>query len=138
MNTTPQSTSARASWLSYFSLFTSVSTLLCCALPSVLVLLGLGATVASALSSLPWLVSLSRHKVWTFSMSGVLIAASFLNIYWIVPRLTRRRVCNADDPTACGEASRLSKILLWVSAVIYACGFFVAYALGPILTRMDR
>lgn len=33
--------------LTYFSLFTSLSTLLCCALPSLLVLVGLGATVAS-------------------------------------------------------------------------------------------
>ena len=39
------------SWLfSYLSLFTSLSTLLCCALPSLLVLFGLGASVASFLS----------------------------------------------------------------------------------------
>ena len=30
--------------------------------------------------------------------------------------------------------SRASKILLGVSAGIYAVGFFVAYALGPLLT----
>ena len=35
--------------LSYLSLFTSFGTLLCCALPSLLVLVGLGATVASFL-----------------------------------------------------------------------------------------
>lgn len=33
--------------LGYLSLFTSLGTLLCCALPSLLVALGLGATVAS-------------------------------------------------------------------------------------------
>jgi hypothetical protein len=48
--------------LSFLSLFTSFGTLLCCALPSLLVLLGLGATVASLLSAAPWLVSLSHHK----------------------------------------------------------------------------
>ena len=52
--------------LSYISLFTSFGTLLCCALPSLLVLLGLGATVASFLSAVPWLVVLSRHKTWVF------------------------------------------------------------------------
>ncbi len=36
-------------WLSYLSLFTSLGTLFCCALPSLLVLFGLGATVASSL-----------------------------------------------------------------------------------------
>jgi mercuric ion transport protein len=137
MNASVQN-SKNSAWLSYFSLFTSLSTLLCCALPSVLVLLGLGATVASMLSVLPWLVALSKHKPWTFGISGVLIAASFVNMYWIMPRLTRGQSCDADDPTACGQASRISKVLLWISAAIYSAGFFVAYALGPILTRLDR
>jgi hypothetical protein len=128
-------TTTGSAWLSYFSLFTSLSTLFCCALPSLLVLLGLGATVASMLSALPWLVGLSHHKAWTFGISGMLIAASFLNMYWIVPRYNR--VCRADDPSACVQASRFSKILLWISAVIYATGCFVAYALGPILTKLD-
>jgi hypothetical protein len=135
-NSSSAQTATRSAWMSYFSLFTSLSTLLCCALPSLLVLAGLGATVASALSVLPWLVALSRHKAWTFSISGVLIAASFINMYWLMPRLNR--ACSADDPNACAEASRISKVLLWCSAVIYSAGFFVAYALGPILARLDR
>lgn len=130
--------SRRSSLLNYFSLFTSFSTLLCCALPSVLVLLGLGTTVASLLSTMPWLVSLSRHKIWTFSVSGVLIATSFLVTYWIAPRLGAEQACDASDPTACGQASKVSRALLWFSAVIWAGGFFVAYLLGPILERLDR
>jgi mercuric ion transport protein len=126
----------RSAVLGYLSLFTSAGSLLCCALPSLLVLFGLGASVASMLSFLPWLVTLSRHKVWTFCISGALIALSFLNTYYIVPRL-RTVECNPDNPTACAEASRFSKILLWASAVIYVVGFSVAYALGPILTKLD-
>ena len=126
----------RSGWLSYFSLFTSISTLLCCALPSLLVLLGLGATVASVLSSLPWLVTLSHYKGWTFAVSGVLIALSFVNMYYLAPKL-RAEECEADDPNACAEVSKLSKVLLWVSAAIYAAGFFVAFVLGPILTKLD-
>jgi hypothetical protein len=130
-------TSRRSAVLSYFSLFGSVGTLLCCALPSLLVLFGLGASVASMLSSVPWLVRLSQHKPWTFSASGILIALSFVNMYYIGPRF-RVDECNADNPSACIEAGRLSKIVLWGSALIYAVGFFVAYVLGPILTRLDR
>jgi mercuric ion transport protein len=130
-------TGKRSAVLSYLSLFTSAGTLLCCALPSLLVLFGLGASVASMLSFLPWLVTLSRYKVWTFSISGALIALSFVNTYYFVPRL-RTQECSADNPNGCAEASRLSKILLWVSAVIYGVGFFVAYALGPILTKLDN
>ena len=132
--TTP--TKKRSALLSYFSLFTSVGTLLCCALPSLLVLFGLGASVASMLSFMPWLVTLSRHKQWTFSISGVLIALTFVSMYYIAPRFTAEQ-CSPDDPAACEDASRISKGLLWVSAVIYAVGFFVAYGLGPTLTMLD-
>jgi hypothetical protein len=138
MNTQTPQPAVSSAWLSYFSLFTSLSTLFCCALPSLLVLLGLGATVASMLSALPWLVTLSRHKTWTFGISGVLIALSFINVYWVVPRVTQGQACAADDPNACAQASRVSKVLLWFSAAIYVTGFFVAFALGPILARLDR
>ena len=134
----PERRARRAALLNYFSLFSSFSTLICCALPSILVLLGLGTTVASLLSAAPWLVSFSRHKVWTFSIAGALIAASFVMTYVIAPRLQKGEVCAADDPTTCGEVSRFSRIILWGSAVIWSGGFFVAYLLGPILERMDR
>ena len=136
MNTVT-TTSKRSAVLNYFSLFTSLSTLLCCALPSLLVLFGLGASVASMLSFMPWLVTLSRHKSWTFAVSGIHIALSFVNMYYISPRM-RAKQCSANDPSACEEASKLSKVLLWISAGIYAVGVFVAYVLGPILTRLDN
>ena len=135
---TPVQRAKRATLLNYFSLFSSFGTLICCALPSVLVLLGMGTTVASLLSAAPWLVGLSRHKVWTFSIAGVLIAMSFLMTYVIAPRLQQGEVCAADDPTSCGEVSKLSRAILWGSAVVWSCGFFVAYLLGPILERIDR
>lgn len=134
----PERRAKRAALLNYFSLFSSFSTLICCALPSVLVLLGLGTTVASLLSAAPWLVSLSRHKIWTFSIAGTLIAASFVMTYVIAPRLQQGEACEADDPTTCGEVSKLSRVILWGSALIWSGGFFVAYLLGPILVRMDR
>ena len=127
----------RAALLNYFSLFSSFSTLICCALPSILVLLGMGTTVASLLSAAPWLVSLSRHKIWVFTTAGLLIAMSFVMTYLIAPRLRQGEACGADDPTTCAEVSKLSKALLWGSAFIWSCGFFVAYLLGPILVRID-
>jgi mercuric ion transport protein len=135
---TPERRARRAALLNYFSLFSSFSTLICCALPSVLVLLGMGTAVASLLSAVPWPVSLSRHKIWTFSIAGTLIAASFAMTYVVAPRLRSGEVCAADDPTTCGEVSRLSKFVLWGSAAIWSSGFFVAYLLGPILESIDR
>jgi mercuric ion transport protein len=134
----PAQRAKRAALLNYFSLFSSFSTLLCCALPSVLVLLGMGTTVASLLTAVPWLVTVSRHKIWTFSIAGVLIAMSFVMTYVVAPRLRQGEICDADDPTTCGEVSKVSRVILWGSAVIWSCGFFVAYLLGPILERIDR
>ncbi len=133
--TTPQN--KQSTVLGYFSLFTSVGTLLCCALPSLLVLFGLGASVASLLSFMPWLIVLSQHKQLTFTISGVLIGLSFMNMYYVAPRLGRQQ-CNPGNPSACDDASKFSRVLLWISACLYAVGFFVAYVLGPILTRLDN
>jgi mercuric ion transport protein len=123
--------------MQYLSLFSSVGTLLCCALPSLLVLFGLGATVASVLSAAPWLVSLSRHKGWVFAVAGGLIAASFIYIYAVAPRLRAvGETCAPDDPN-CGTASRISRVVLWLSVAIYAVGAFTAFALGPFLLWWD-
>src|SRR5438270_3588194 len=82
--------------LSYLSLFTSLGTMMCCALPSLLVLFGLGATVASVLAEAPWLVALSRHKHWVFIVAGVLISANFVYVYAVAPRLQAQT--GACDP----------------------------------------
>jgi len=134
----PEQGMHRATLLNYFSLFSSLSTLLCCALPSVLVLLGMGSAVASVLSAAPWLVSLSRHKIWTFSIAGTFIAASFVVSYWVAPKLRPEDTCNADDPSTCNQVSKAGRMILWFSAIVWCGGFFVAYLLGPILERLDR
>ncbi len=123
--------------LGYLSLFTSVGTLLCCALPSLLVLLGLGATVASVLASVPWLVALSRHKSWVFATSAILIAGNFYYVYRLAPRLlVRSGACAIDDPT-CARATRTSRIVLWTSAILLLIGFTVAYVLPVVLESPD-
>src|SRR3954447_10778760 len=98
-------TPRRGALLNYLSLFTSFGTLFCCALPSLLVLLGLGATVASFLSAVPWLVTLSRHKHWVFAASGLLIGGNLLYVYGLA------RACPTDAPEACDSASRFSRMI---------------------------
>lgn len=122
----------------YFSLFASVGTLVCCALPSLLVVLGFGATVASLVSSVPWLVALSRHKAWVFGASALLIAGNFYYVYRLVPRLLARvPACPPEEADACARASRFSRLLLWGSAAIWVAGFFVAYILAGILQWLE-
>lgn len=124
--------------LSYLSLFASVGTLLCCALPSLLVLFGLGATVASVLSEIPWLVTMSHHKHWVFIVAGVLISGNFVYVYAIAPKLQMRSgACDPNDPAGCQTASRFSRVVLWCSVVLYLVGGFSAYILGPLLAHFD-
>jgi mercuric ion transport protein len=126
----------RSALLNYFSLFTSFGTLLCCALPSLLVLLGLGATVASFLSAVPWLVTLSRHKNWVFAVAGILIGANCLYTFVLAPKLRAAgAACPVDAPGGCEQASTVSRTVLWISAGIYCVGLFSAYLLGPLLMR---
>lgn len=120
---------------SFLTLFTSLGTLLCCAFPSLLVLFGLGATVAAILSEVPWLVSLSHHKHWVFFVSGLLIAGNFVYVYGVAPKLQMRN--GACGPAACQTASRFSRIVLWCSIGLYLVGCFTAYLLGPLLVRFD-
>jgi mercuric ion transport protein len=126
---------AKARAFGFLSLFTSAGTLICCALPSLLVLIGLGATVASILSVAPWLVALSQHKDGVFAGAGLLIALNFVYIYGLTPRLQfTHQACPPDETApACGTAERLTRVVLWVSAALYGVGFFSAYALGWLL-----
>ena len=129
---------SRSGALSYLSLFTSFGTLLCCALPSLFVLFGLGATVATVLSEAPWLVAMSRHKNWVFLVAGLLISGNFVYVYSIAPRLqVRSGACDPSDSSACQTASRFSRVVLWCSAGLYLIGCFTAYLLGPILVHFD-
>ena len=48
------------------SLFTSLGTLLCCALPSLFVAIGAGAVLAGLISNMPFLIVLSKYKIILF------------------------------------------------------------------------
>ena len=123
-----------AFWLQYLSLFSSLGTLLCCALPSLLVLLGLGATVASVLSSALWLVALSRHRNLVFAVAGALIA---MNIFYSRTVGLKAAQCGIGDD-ACAKAARLNRVLLWISVTFYGIGFAMAYLLGPFFVWLDH
>jgi mercuric ion transport protein len=137
MTTTTQ-TDMRGAVMNYLSLFTSVGTLLCCALPSLLVLFGMGATVASLLSAAPWLVSLSHYKPIVFSVSGIMIGLGFVYTYRVAPALRRASpACDPANPDACTTADRFGRATLWLSAILWSIGFFTAFLLGRILLMFD-
>jgi len=113
---------------SFLSLFGSFSTLICCALPSVLVTLGAGAVVASLVSAMPWLVWVSLHKGWFFLGAGALIALNFALVY----RPQGKVACAVGGGKTCAEARQWNKLVLWISAALYGFGFFMTYLALPL------
>lgn len=118
----------------FLSLFTSFGTLICCALPSLFVALGAGAAVAGLVSSVPFLITLSRHKEWVFLGAGLVIG---LNFYLVYSKHGNPEACRTDgERSACEKATTVNKVLLWLSAVLLGTGFFMAYLIVPVMRFM--
>ena len=106
------------------SLFTSLGTLVCCALPALFVTIGAGATLASLVSTAPWLVALSKYKAWTFGFSALLIL-----IAGIIRWNSRNTPCpiEPDQAKACTKLRKISGYIYWSSVAIWWIGFFFAF-----------
>lgn len=106
------------------SLFTSVGTLVCCALPALLVTIGAGAALAGLVSNVPQLIWLSQYKIAVFSFAGVMILISGV-LQW----RNRHAPCpiDPDEAKACQRLRKISVILYWFSVLVYAIGFFFAF-----------
>ena len=114
----------RQTVLPSLSLFTSLGTLLCCALPALLVTLGMGATLVGIVDTVPWITAISEQKAIVFGVAGVLISlAAFMQ--W----RARNAPCPADhtQAKACSRLRRASWIILGSAAVVYVTGFFFAF-----------
>jgi len=123
--------------LSILSLFTSFSTLICCALPALLVTLGLGAVLAGIFSSFPFIVTLSNYKELTFVIAGSLIGLNFFLVYRKRKEDEDCEVPGEGLETSCDTASRWSKGILWISAIMLLVGLFMAYLALPIVKLFD-
>jgi hypothetical protein len=114
--------------LGYASLFFSFSTMICCALPALMVSLGAGATLVSILSTVPQLIWFSEHKGWVFGVAGSLLLLNG------VARLVIAPSCPTDPvlAAACQRAQKLSSLVFYGSLVLFHVGAFFAF-FAPIL-----
>lgn len=117
--------------LNYFMLFGSVSTLLCCALPALLVSLGLGAVMAGLATNVPGLIWVSENKIGVFIFAGALLAVNGF-LLWT----NRNAPCPVDPQLrdACTRGRKASRRLYFFSLAVFAVGFFFAF-LAPILSE---
>ena len=106
------------------SLFTSIGTLLCCALPALLVTLGMGAALAGFISVAPWITVISEYKIFIFVGAGILLILSTYFL-WI----NRNAPCPTDakQAKACALLRKFSLYTIIISIVIYIIGFFFAF-----------
>lgn len=115
---------ASGKWLTFLTLFTSTGTLLCCALPALLVALGAGAALSTLVAVVPGLVWVSEYKEVVFGVAGVMLVASG----WLQWR-ARFAPCPID-PTqrdVCLRTRQTSARVYAVSVLVYAIGGWFAF-----------
>jgi hypothetical protein len=111
------------------SLLSSGGTLVCCALPALLVSVGAGAALSTLVAAVPQLVWFSEHKAAVFGFAGaMLIVAGVLQ--W----RARSLPCPLDPvlAAACTRTRRSSGRLYLVSLGIFLTGVFFAFV-APLL-----
>ncbi len=106
------------------ALFTSVSTLICCALPALLVSIGMGAVMAGLIENVPGLTLMGANKPIVFGVAGSVLAASGL-WQWRAKSLP----CPIDpvQAKACARLRRISWVLWWISVAAFCVGAFFAF-----------
>ncbi len=115
--------------IDFFLLFSSTSTLICCALPALLVSLGAGSTMAFISGHVPGFIWLSQNKVYLFIFAGIMLAAG-----GVLQVRTRNHGCPLDGSQAvsCQASKSWSKYIYFISLMIYSIGGFFAF-IAPIL-----
>ena len=119
-------------WTSVLSLFASSSTLVCCALPALLVALGAGAALSSLVSVFPQVVWLSEHKAGLFAFAGLaMVGSGFLQ--W----RNRSAPCPTDAALrdACLKTRRTSWRVYMFSLVVYVVGAWFAFVTSILFAR---
>jgi hypothetical protein len=121
---------AQTKLASLLSLFTSGGTLVCCALPALLVTLGAGAALSSLVSAVPQLVWLSEHKGGVF-----MAAAAMLSVAGIMQWRARTLACPTDPAlaAACTRTRKISLRVYFLSLAIFLIGGFFAFV-APLMS----
>ena len=108
----------------FLSLFTSTGTLICCALPALLVSIGAGAVMAGLIEAVPQITWLGKNKGLVFGIAALMIALAGARQWH-----ARSLPCPIDPvkARACTRARQLSWVVWWVSVVAFLVGGFFAF-----------
>ena len=125
-----RSTSKKDMIIPLISLFTSFGTLICCALPALLVTIGSGAVLAGLISNVPQLLILSKYKIFIFSIAGILILLGGI-VRWV----NRNALCPIDPIEAklCANLRIITKYIYIFSVILFLIGGFFAFIAPKLL-----
>lgn len=112
------------------SVLASASTLVCCTIPAILVVLGAGSVLASLVSWVPGIVWLSENKPLVFVVATTMMLASA-----VAQRAVERLPCPADPAlaAACAANRRRGRWLFRVSLALLLVGATFAFVLPALL-----
>jgi len=119
--------------LNFFSLFGSLSTLLCCALPVTLVSLGMGATFASLTATFPQITWLTGYKNELFVLTGIMLLGSY---YLMKKSETQACPIDQNQREACQSSKSTSKYIFWASVFLYIIGLSFSFIIPRIIYGM--
>jgi|APSaa5957512493_1039668.scaffolds.fasta_scaffold161159_1 mercuric ion transport protein len=111
---------------SILALFTSFTTLFCCALPILLISLGMGAAMISLTANFPALIWISQYKLELFIIAAIMLTISGYIIF------KKQQSCPADPKLAasCKKLKKINKIIFYIAVTFYLIGFFFAYIIN--------
>ena len=114
----------------FISLFASSSTLICCALPSVFIVIGAGATFASIISIFPFLIVISKYKVSITLVSLlILVFAGYINYR------TYYLPCPADPELGriCLQTRKRSRSIYYLSVILFTFATIFTYLIPNLI-----
>ena len=111
-------------WSSLASLFATSGTLVCCAIPALLVAIGAGAALSSLVAIFPQVVWLSEHKGELFVFAGLMLLGSGA-LQW----RNRSAPCPTDPALrdACLKTRKTASTVYTVSVLFYLVGGWFAF-----------
>ena len=114
----------------FLSLFASSSTLICCALPSLFIVLGAGASFANLIIIFPFLITLSKYKltISLFAFFSILIGGyiNYKTYYLSCP----------TDPVlgrACMRTRKRSRLIYYISVAIFLFASVFTYIIPEVI-----
>jgi len=102
----------------------SISTLICCALPAFLVLMGAGSVLSVFISFFPQFPMISQYKIEIFTISLIIIL--FAGVGQMYAK-TLPCPTGKDQSLSCSKIRKRSFQLFIASIILYITGFYFAF-----------